>query len=198
MQYQKQVVIIDFDDSFTFNIASELYLLGLNAKVIHYNLLPSLVLDSEVGIVILGPGPGHPDDYSFYYPYLKQIINNTNIFVMGICLGHQLIWKLKGASIFRLKQPLHGHSCIMQIPAWSKYFDHLVINKKVLVQSYNSLAVLYDADLMPVSSNVIHGSQVMASLFFNGISFQFHPESIGTSYPRIFFGPLKKKLYNEY
>ena len=61
----RKVIIIDFFDSFTYNIASQLNQFGLKAKVISYDRLNTIdrYLNAKGNAIIYGPGPGHPDDY---------------------------------------------------------------------------------------------------------------------------------------
>ena len=58
-----KIQIIDFNDSFTQNIRSELHIHGLSSDVVNCNMLDSDFLTNDRGVIILGPGPGHPDDY---------------------------------------------------------------------------------------------------------------------------------------
>jgi len=51
-----KIFIVDFDDSFTYNIASCLFHLGLQSEVIHYKTLNDLDIDSNKKYVLIyGP-----------------------------------------------------------------------------------------------------------------------------------------------
>jgi len=39
-----------------------------------------------------------------------------------------------------------------------------------------------------------HQDELMMTTFKNGLTYQFHPESVGTSYRSLFFGTLDKYL----
>lgn len=181
----KDVLILDFYDSFTYNIASVLSELDLSSEVIGYDKINSYPYHK---IIILGPGPGRPSDYKEIQPLIKKLLKDENKYLMGICLGHQLIWDSKGYKIEKSSNPLHGHQTSTIIPKWPE-FPKSLWGKKVSVQRYNSLAVKnisHDPDL------VCEGAEMLMGRFSNGISYQFHPESVGTPRPLIFFGPLRK------
>jgi len=66
-----------------------------------------------------------------------------------------------------------------------------LINKKVRVQRYNSLCVKPQKEKMPLRSRVlIERDELMAASFANTLTYQFHPESVGTSFRQSFFRPL--------
>lgn len=172
-----KIYIIDFEDSFTFNIACELYPFEKEIVVIshaefftshnYYQFIKNLKAPVAV---ILGPGPGSPEEYQDYFCNILEIKNHPHIFLMGICLGHQIVALIDGLKIKRSLKPLHGQQ--VQIS-----FD----NKNMLVQRYNSLAV-YESD------NSLREIQIRE--WPRGISYQFHPESIGTENRPLFFKAL--------
>ena len=172
-----KIYIIDFEDSFTFNIASELYFFEKKIEVVsnqkfflEHNFEKFLKNINNPVAVILGPGPGSPEQYRHYFKFIKKLQNNKNVFMMGICLGHQVIGLIDGLSIGPSSKPIHGG----QIPIVFK-------GQNLLVQRYNSLAVFHGQnDLLEI--NIRNWPR--------GISYQFHPESIGTENPSIFFKDL--------
>jgi anthranilate/para-aminobenzoate synthase component II len=174
-----KIYIVDFDDSFTFNIANSLYPFLPEIEVINHRLFfersffKNLKLHKSA--VILGPGPGHPDQYKKYFKQIKKLLNNSKIHLMGICLGHQLISRQLGYRIIPSSNCLHGEKIIL---SWKK--------KNYIVQRYNSLAV------KPMGNNqeVLCNNEVMILGYKNGQSFQFHPESVGTENPLYFFKDL--------
>ena len=105
------VTIIDFDDSFSFNIASTLSELGLNCQVINYlDFKSSNAKRDENQVYILGPGPGHPIEYeSVITPFLKATYGVSNNFFIGICLGHQMLLDFLGYDIGK-KKPTNSWS----------------------------------------------------------------------------------------
>lgn len=167
-----KILIIDFEDSFTYNIANVLYPHEKSIKVFKHldffsGAMNEVLLSDKKHAVILGPGPGHPLEYQVYFEKIKILLEKENIFVMGICLGHQILGLIKGDKILDSIHKVHGQSVEIE-------FD----GKKVEVQRYNSLSVWSE------------NREVDVSVFARGVSYQFHPESIGTSDNDIFFKSL--------
>lgn len=186
MNSKSNVILLDFNDSFTFNVASELYKLDILAEVIAkkdiLEKLETITRANKKCVVIYGPGPGHPDEYAQFFPIIKKALENPKIFHFGICLGHQLLWQVKGFKVIPSKIPIHGQRFKFKIPKWSE-FEQNIWDSEIDVQRYNSLVVDSSKD----GDFSYHQEEVVAGRFNRGVSFQFHPESVGTTNPSIFF-----------
>jgi anthranilate/para-aminobenzoate synthase component II len=172
-----KIYIVDFEDSFTFNIASELYKFEKSIEVVSHidffsqDFFSELTAQKTIKFaIILGPGPGSPETYINYFDKIKILKLNKNIFLMGICLGHQIISMIQGFKIRSSNKPIHGNQIRLDFN-----------NKNIIVQRYNSLAV-YSADNST--------DEIMVNKWDRGISYQFHPESIGTHNNLLFFKDL--------
>lgn len=195
-----QCYIFDYQDSFTHNIASELRLHGVKVEVIPFGQIESFLRNFKTQaktIFIHGPGPGHPTDYKHLFPVIEQSFKLPNVFHGGFCLGHQLFCTLWGGRVIRSKFPMHGQQVEIEIPEW-KTFDSKFYRQKILVQRYNSLS-LPDTEIQKLKTpmNFQYYSQngeVLMTEFHQGLSYQFHPESVGTSYRFVFFRPLLRFL----
>lgn len=204
---RNHITLIDFEDSFTYNIVAELFKLGENVRVVPYRDAAKFFEKFSIKkkhVIVYGPGPGHPLDYALLFPFIKKLFNVPQIFHLGICLGHQILWHIRGIPTKRSNCPMHGQRVLFTIPSWSSYFSQMNFGRKVKVQRYNSLSL----DFHPEKKNLDQRKQLGEEfVFFNnecqsgrfpqGLTYQFHPESIGTSYPKIFFDPILKFLYNE-
>lgn len=192
-----KITLIDFSDSFSYNILSSLHELELKCELIHYSKISNNFIIKEKNIVILGPGPGHPSDYSNVIgPWLKNWFNDNRFFIVGICLGHQLILSEFNFGIKRRISPRHGQSRKITIPNWPEFFDKEFQGKILSVQEYNSLFV---------SPNIGHNieieyysieEEIVMAKNEKFISFQFHPESIGTQNSALYFDFIKRWLKN--
>jgi anthranilate/para-aminobenzoate synthase component II len=172
-----KIYIIDFEDSFTFNIATELYLYEKDILVVSHhdffldkNFTTLLANCKTPTAVILGPGPGSPAEYQVYFEQIKMMKMHLSLFLMGICLGHQILALIDGLSIRPSKKPLHGSQVRINFE-----------DKNILVQRYNSLAVY---------ENIMAQKEIQVRQWARGISYQFHPESIGTENRHLFFKEL--------
>ena len=192
---KKKVILVDFEDSFTFNIANEVRLLGLDVEVVHYLDFSKKCLSSKLDfITIFGPGPGHPDEYDKIYQLIKIFfIENNNPF-MGICLGHQLYWRAKGINVKSSKRMMHGECEQVTIPEWSVFSDKYW-GIETEVQRYNSLVVDHRSIKGCNNLYLSTDSELLMSSNNQVITYQFHPESVGTSFPSLFFGALLKLAY---
>ena len=68
---KQRIFFVDFEDSFTFNVISELKKMNINPKVVSVHDWKQEILEhpSINTLSILGPGPGHPDEYK-----MKEVI----------------------------------------------------------------------------------------------------------------------------
>lgn len=177
MSNNTKIFVVDFEDSFTFNIASEIYQNEKRVEVISHGEFFRSYADDLISKgkshkfgVVLGPGPGHPEAYSTYFEKISILKNSSQIFLMGICLGHQIISLVDGLKVRQSSKPMHGAQVKIDFN-----------NTNLLVQRYNSLSVY--------SSNS-DDEELMVRRWNRGISYQFHPESIGTHHNHIFFSDM--------
>ena len=179
--------LIDFEDSFTYNIVSAFNKSKIDVDVYHWSKLDGTLID-KYQFFILGPGPGFVEDYLCAKSYIEEILFDQKKFILGVCLGHQLIHHTYGAKIIPWVTPLHGQSQEIKYPKW-------LDNIKTNVQFYNSWGVdpyfkHSEIDLF------LFENKVMASRGKNFLSYQFHPESVGTTCPESFFNPVFEIYYN--
>lgn len=196
-----QLSLLDFNDSFTFNIASCLFDLGFSFRVVRFDQISdflSLALEEKKKhIFVYGPGPGDPNHYKDFFPKIEKLLEVKRFFHLGICLGHQILWKIKGATIERSQEPLHGQSIKIEIPPWEGIFPKKYWKKEVRVQRYNSLAIKNEGRF-PFKTLFDKNGELLIGHFDRALTYQFHPESIGTSFPSLFFGSLSHFLYNKF
>lgn len=172
-----RTILVDFEDSFTFNISSELYIQGQEHEVIHFNDLNEILGSNNNLQIILGPGPGHPDEYKQTIALIRTNFQRKDIYWVGICLGHQLLWRALGVPVSQSLEILHG---MAESIVLDDYFQRLFQKEKIKVQRYNSLCVhkssipLEAAKVSSLQFN--HNDELMMSVGDNFISYQFHPE----------------------
>jgi anthranilate/para-aminobenzoate synthase component II len=177
------IYLVDFEDSFTFNIKQLLSTYG-EVKIVHYReFIDHLSSMCEGDVVCFGPGPGHVEEYVDVVATIFELLP-THIFKVGICLGHQLLlnicynWPIQNCSI-----PLHGSKVGLKFR--DNYFE---------VQRYNSWTVVPD---VIIGENYYDDIGELAWHFNKDLkllTMQFHPESVGTSCPYELFIPMLEYL----
>lgn len=190
-----KIYICDFRDSFTLNIMSVLKKkLDHTIDIIEFphlkTFFESLINDNQKAIVILGPGPGHPDDYEHLHYSIRKLLKCEHILTLGICLGHQLIGKCLDLEITNCNHPIHGQAFEYVLSKKTQKF--LQLPEKIIVQKYNSLCINgSDNNKNKLNHLGISFDANQEEIFIlfqpNLISYQFHPESIGTYFPELFF-----------
>lgn len=174
--------------------------MGLNAEVVAYNrireFLGMAASSKDKMVIIFGPGPGHPSEYLFLQDFVLSLLLKPNIFIVGICLGHQLLWYFLGQTISHCHNPVHGQ--VEKYKLSSEKQKLFGLPEVISVQRYNSLGVKAPANGKKYPPTHVgsyeYEGEIIISKFKNALSYQFHPESVGTSFPSLFFRPIKEFL----
>ncbi|MFP8961058.1 aminodeoxychorismate synthase component I [Streptomyces nanhaiensis] len=104
-----RTLLVDNYDSFTFNLFHLLAEANGQEPVVVRNDEPGWEIDRlrDFDNVVLSPGPGtpeRPEDFGI----CRDIVRAADRPVLGVCLGHQGIALLSGASVRRAPEPRHG------------------------------------------------------------------------------------------
>ncbi len=176
--------LVDFEDSFTHNVAAEFLAAGLSCQVVPWRLLPAPGVAPAPDLLVWGPGPGHPDDYGMLPTMRAWWEHGTPM--AGVCLGHQLMARMLGLPVGPSRERKHGERVEYEAPAsWRSRG----LPARFRAQRYNSLAV--PALPLPVGwEGWAHDGEWVGLLHERAMTYQFHPESVGTSCP----GPLFRAL----
>lgn len=176
------ILLIDNYDSFVFNI--EQYIKELSHEDIKVVRNNKITLDEIIALnpskIILSPGPKHPKDSAICIDILTHL---TSFPILGICLGHQALGLVNGATISQLEVPVHGKISEIHVNNHSLLFKDLP--NKFDVMRYHSLYI--DKENLPENLEVIAETQdhiIMAikHKMYDIYGIQFHPESYFTQY----------------
>jgi len=171
------IVVIDNRDSFVFNLARHLRLLGPPVAVVpaHGPTVADLRRLNPAAIVI-SPGPCTPAEAGVSIAAVREFAGSLPI--LGVCLGHQAIAAAFGGRIVRTPRPMHGRASAVRHDAVNLFAG---MPSPLVAGRYHSLVV--DPDSLPegfvVTARDAEGT-IMAIAHerhpVHGV--QFHPESI--------------------
>ncbi|MBU3661213.1 MAG: aminodeoxychorismate/anthranilate synthase component II [Flavobacteriales bacterium] len=170
-----KVLIVDFYDSFTYNLAHYFEKLDCEINVVRNDELDLNTL-LNYDKLVLSPGPGLPREKQNLFTILEQF--SGKIPILGICLGMQAIGEYMGGSIQNQSIVKHGVAEKITITNTKNLFQSFP--DSILVGLYHSWEVVQipKENISSISENKV----IMAIEFPEKKLFgvQFHPESILT------------------
>jgi anthranilate synthase/aminodeoxychorismate synthase-like glutamine amidotransferase len=183
---QRRILVLDNDDSFTYNLAQLVGLCGGNAHVHARAHVERALKHGQLDVVrdcdgvLLGPGHGRPEVSAHT---LRLLLDwRPNLPVLGVCLGHQAIGTFLGAKVATANTAAHGVRALVShngqhifrgisTPLWVTRYNSLAISREHLPDSLEITAQLVDGEIMGIRDK------------FRSIQgIQFHPESILSEY----------------
>jgi len=171
------VLLVDFYDSFTYNIQHYLINIGCKVDVIREDELDvSSVYDYDC--VVLSPGPGLPSEKRNIFSIIALCRNSLPI--MGICLGMQAISEVLGGVLVNQNEVMHGRK--IQVVVLKKGVLFKDLPEKINVGLYHSWKVegLEEQFITAKSGNGVIMAIESIDEYLFGV--QFHPESILTEH----------------
>ena len=174
------ILLIDNYDSFSYNVYQLVGSVNPDIRVIR---------NDECGVdeiramnpshIILSPGPGRPDKAGVCENVIREL--GGRIPILGICLGHQAICEVAGATVTYASHLMHGKQSLATLDTDSVLFRGM--KKVITVARYHSLVA--DPQMIPAElkvTAVTEDGEVMAveqtEKQIYGV--QFHPESVLT------------------
>ena len=180
----KKVLIIDFGSQFTQLIARKIRELGVYCEIIsHHKSNKIKLLNSNVGGLILSGGPLNV--YQSKKVKFNKKLLNSNIPVLGICFGHQIISKELGGKVKQSKSREFGLAKVKKI-------RNSILTKNFFLKSENNVWMSHADEVtkLPKDFKVI-GKTNNAKLCIVENSkkklfgIQFHPEVTHTKNGKI-------------
>jgi para-aminobenzoate synthetase component II len=172
-----RILIVDNYDSFVFNLAQYLGQLGAEVDVRRNDEVKAADAGRYAG-VMLSPGPGTPENAGISMEMVSRCAGRIPL--LGVCLGHQAIGAVFGATVARAPELLHGktsmvnHSDVgvlagLPNPFRATRYHSLAIEPETLAPELELTAW--------TASGVIMGVRHRE---FDLEGVQFHPESVLT------------------
>lgn len=175
-----RVLIVDNRDSFTYNLCQLVGKLTAREPLVIPNTerrWRELIAGQGVAALVLSPGPGspeQPDDFGI----CGEIIQDSRVPLLGVCLGHQGLGHAYGARVVRAPVPMHGRVSRVTHDGSALFAG---IPRSFEAVRYHSLCL--DKGTIPSCLRIAATSDdgvVMAVRHLEHPQFgvQFHPESV--------------------
>jgi para-aminobenzoate synthetase component 2 len=173
-----RILVVDNYDSFVFTIVGYLSQLGADCEVIRNDAI-SPGAAAEFDGVLVSPGPGTPEEAGVSMAMIEACAERAQP-MLGVCLGHQALGVVFGATVGRAPELLHGKTSAVEhdgtgvlaglpSPFTATRYHSLTIEPATLPDSLAANAHTASGVIMAVRHT---------SLPLHGV--QFHPESVLT------------------
>lgn len=171
------ILLIDNYDSFTWNLYQ--YFCELGAEVL-VRRNDELTLEGIIALaptkIVISPGPCTPDESGISLAVIRHF--SGKIPLLGVCLGHQAIAQVFGATIVRAVRVMHGKTSPVSHNGQGVFHG---LNNPLTVTRYHSLLIapLTLPECFEVTARSEEG-EIMGIRHreFDLEGVQFHPESI--------------------
>lgn len=175
------ILLIDNYDSFSYNLFQLVGVINNDIKVIRNDELNiDEIEELKPSHIILSPGPGRPADAGICERVIAHFAGKTPI--LGVCLGHQAICEVYGATVSYAGELMHGKKSALHIANGSALFRGLPpIIDGARYHSLSAIRHTLPDELLVIAED--NSGEVMGVKHrdFDVYGVQFHPESILTS-----------------
>jgi para-aminobenzoate synthetase component 2 len=172
------VLVVDNYDSFVYTIVGYLEQLGAECRVVRNDAVEASAASTYDGVLV-SPGPGTPEDAGISMAIIEECAR-TRTPMFGVCLGHQALGVVFGATVDRAPELLHGKTSLVHhdgtgvlqgltTPFTATRYHSLTIEPATLTGELIATAHTDTGVIMAVRHR---------ELPLHGV--QFHPESVLT------------------
>lgn len=171
------ILLIDNYDSFTWNLYQYFCELGAEVVVRRNDEIALADIDALAPQkIVISPGPCTPLESGISLEAIRHYAGKLPI--LGVCLGHQAIAQVFGATIVRAAKVMHGKTSPVTHTGTGVF---LGLNNPLTVTRYHSLII--DPPTLPACFEVTAWSETQEIMGIRHREYdlegvQFHPESI--------------------
>lgn len=171
------ILIVDNYDSFVFNVARYFEELGEKTRVVRNDDVSQSDLNAKA--IVISPGPCGPREAGQSMQIVAEYAGKLPI--LGICLGHQVIGEVFGATVKRARKPMHGDSSEITHSGLGIFEN---IPQRFSAGRYHSLIVsdVEGTDLTITAQSDDGEIMGLQHKYKDVFGVQFHPESILTEH----------------
>ena len=171
------ILLIDNYDSFTWNLYQYFCELGAEVVVRRNDEIALADIDALAPQkIVISPRPCTPSESGISLEVIRHYAGKLPI--LGVCLGHQAIAQVFGATIVRAAKVMHGKTSPITHTGTGVF---LGLNNPLTVTRYHSLII--DPPTLPACFEVTAWSETQEIMGIRHREYdlegvQFHPESI--------------------
>ncbi|NPA62665.1 MAG: aminodeoxychorismate/anthranilate synthase component II [Methanococci archaeon] len=188
-----KVLVIDNIDSFVWNLVQYVGTLGYKVKLVDNKITLEEIKKINPDRIIISPGPKTPKEAG----NCIKIIQEIDIPILGVCLGHQCIVEAFGGEVGRAEKVMHGKASLIEHDGKGIFKD---LPNQFYGGRYHSLIAKDVPKELKITAKSLDDNYIMGvrhkKLPIEGV--QFHPESILTESDTLKFPHLGLKLIKNF
>jgi anthranilate synthase/aminodeoxychorismate synthase-like glutamine amidotransferase len=174
----RNVLMIDNHDSFTFNIVEALERLGATVRTVRSEIPAANAFEQAReanAMILISPGPGRPEDAGCSMDLIALAKGKVPLF--GVCLGHQAMVLEAGGDVVRAPEAVHGKASLLEHDGAGPFAE---LPNPVKIGRYHSLCTPNPPSRFRVHATIDGMAMAISDTDAKQVGVQFHPESVLT------------------
>ena len=174
----RNLLIVDNHDSFTFNIVEALERLGAQVRTVRNEISAQDAFEQAFrsdAIILLSPGPGRPEEAGCCLDLITLAKGKVPLF--GVCLGHQALVLEAGGEVVRAPEAVHGMASLLDHDGEGPFAG---VPSPIKIGRYHSLCTPAPPARFHVHAAIDGMAMAISDREARQVGLQFHPESILT------------------
>jgi anthranilate synthase component 2 len=172
------ILVVDNYDSFTYNLVQAIAVLEPDVRVVRNDAFDvAREISRGPSRIVVSPGPGRPEDAGNSLATIRAA-EAAGIPLLGVCLGHQAIAVLHGATVGRAPAPVHGKTSRISHGGGDIFAG---LSNPFEATRYHSLTVVENTLPPELAATARSEDGLVMGLRHRSLpvfGVQFHPESI--------------------